>query len=81
MSISTPFSERKMTKRTERRLKMQIDNYYNVNCKFACCYNCRHSESKVQIFLTCKSGKAWEKPASVEPLGVCDFFEHKEGRK
>ena len=54
------------------------NNFYTASKDIEVCYNCFHSKSISQICLTCHNSKAWEKPASVEPIGNCKYFEKRK---
>lgn len=42
-----------------------------------CCWNCRHSFSRFNLYLSCKNPDEWVNEMSVEPLGVCDSWKEK----
>lgn len=45
-----------------------------------CCWNCRHAFSRFNLSLSCKNSEEWVKEAGVEPLGVCDSWEKRDGK-
>jgi hypothetical protein len=51
---------------------------YKILKALPCCYNCKHSYTRMGLSLYCNNREEWVKEASVQPCGICEGYEVKE---
>jgi hypothetical protein len=52
---------------------------YRADHEMKCCWNCRHSFQRMGITLICRNPGEWIMESGIEPVGICDSYEAKNG--
>lgn len=53
------------------------DAHYIIKTNEWCCWNCKHSYTRMGLSLYCFNRAVWVQESAVQPIGCCRCFERK----